>query len=459
MNPTSTQTYTPPGGLTPQAQATGSLQNALGAVQQVAQQAGSDPTSSIQGQFTNAANAALPAQTQAVNTSLTQQAGIPNLQNQQNSLGQVFQMYLADQNLAQKYSSSQLSSPNSPVYNSGLQNAPQAIQGLFTGYQNQVANPYLASPTAIVNALTQPPGQGFQGFVAPSQNTSAMSVVPNAATSLISMLGGDISTEQGLVNSKNSDYQTEYSNIMNGIGSLLGNQAEASFSQAQPGTAQSLQASLNSVKSDVARGMTFTDLLRKYETDQNMTAAKIQEMYDAQHAVPGDKWGPAQITPDLASAYGLKQTPASYANAQVKATALENTKIDALRGFGDMVKSYYDNSTNIAGVHTLNPLSGNYSTQLGVYTRQLSAALKASKSNATIQDFTNHLPGELSMNPDSSLKAHFTQLLDANALRLVADKNGNVSMINTQDFDPKKQKNVDSNSLTMDQIQTILGSL
>lgn len=274
MNPT-TQTYTPAGGLTPQAQALQGQQDILSQITGMAKNAGSDPTSAIQGAFSNAAAAAQPAQVQQATQQLTQQAGIPALQNQQGDLGKIFQMYLSDNNLSQKYSSPSLGTPNSQMYNSGLQNSPQAMQGLFAGYQNQVANPYLASPTAIVNALSQPSGQGFQGFSTPTGNTGAMTQVPTAANSLISGLQGLISNETSLVNSKAQDYTTGYQNIMNGIGNLLGIRATDAFNSSRNAAPGSLANA----------GSTFNDIVTQVQAAKNGQATE-KDVWDYlnQHA-------------------------------------------------------------------------------------------------------------------------------------------------------------------------------
>lgn len=306
--------YTPPQGLTPQGQGVNNLQSVLAQISGMAQQAPQDPTGAVQNAFQGGVNASQPGQVQQVTNQLSQQAGIPALQGQQQNLGQIFGMYLADQNLAQKYSSPSLGTPNSPVYNSNL----QPNQGMYTGTQSQVPNPYLASPTDIVNALSQPSGQGFQGVTTPGQNTAAIGAVPSSATSLINMLSGVIGNEQGLVNTDVSNYEGQYGNIMNQLDTILGNQSEQAFTQAQPGSAQSVQKSLNNLKSDVDGGMTLTQLIQKYSTDPNMTADKVYQMYNAKHSQPGDKWGPAKESAQQLADLGVTGTPVTQAAAAAK---------------------------------------------------------------------------------------------------------------------------------------------
>jgi hypothetical protein len=300
--------------MTPQGQATDSLQSVLAQISGMAQQAPQDPTTAVTNAFQGGVNAAQPGQVQQVTNQLSQQAGIPALQGQQQNLGQIFGMYLADQNLAQKYSGASLNTPNSPVYNSGL--TPQT--GMYTGNTSQVPNPYLASPQALINAVTQPSGQGFQGVTTPGQNTAAIGAVPSSAQQLISMLTGLQSNEQGLVNTDVSNYEGQYGNIMNQLSTILGNQSEQAFSQAQPGSAQSVQKSLNNLKADVDSGMTLTQLIQKYSTDPNMTADKVYQMYNAKHSQPGDKWGPAKESAQQLADLGITGAPVTQAAAAAK---------------------------------------------------------------------------------------------------------------------------------------------
>lgn len=329
--------------MTPQGQATSSLQNVLSQITGMAQQAPVDPSTAVSNTFTNASSAAEVPAVQQATQQLTQQSGIPALQQSQNNLGSIFQMYLADQNLAQKYSAPSLTQGNSPVYGSGLQGQAQNLPGLTPGNQTLGNNPYLASPNAIVNAIMQPQGQGFQGFTAPAQNTSAMGVVPSSASGLSSELSSLIGSEQGLVNTQVGNYQTQYQGIMDTLNSLLSNQAATSFSTAQPGSAQSLQKSLNSLQSDVNKGMTLTQLIQKYATDPNMTADKVYQMYNAKHSQPGDKWGPAKESATQLADLGITGAPVTQAGKnKYQAKKLPNGD---LANYDPSTGKYYDPNT------------------------------------------------------------------------------------------------------------------
>ncbi len=218
--------------MTPQGQATNSLQDVLSQITGMAQQAQQDPSTAVSNQVTQAANTLAPAQTQNITNQLTQQSGIPQLQGDQQNLGQIFGMYLADQNLASKYASPQLTSGTPPVWNSGLQANPQQAAGLGNPNNpySSIKDPYLASPAAIIAAIMG--NQSYSGAQTPGQNTSAMQAVPSSAQSVIGSIGGLINSQQGLVNTGIQNYQTQYQNIMNTLNNALTQTSENAFSQA-----------------------------------------------------------------------------------------------------------------------------------------------------------------------------------------------------------------------------------
>lgn len=149
---------------------------------------------------------------QQVQRQLTSQSGIPQLQNQQADMGKIFQMYLADQGLSQKYANPQLQSGQSPIYGANLQ--PNANQ--YTGNPSNVPNPYLASPQDILNAV-MPQGQGALN---PSANTAQMGEVPNAAGNIMNILQGAITGEQGLVGGQLQQAQGNYESSANMLSAI-----------------------------------------------------------------------------------------------------------------------------------------------------------------------------------------------------------------------------------------------
>lgn len=340
MNPTTAAS------MTPQGQATNSLQDVLAQITGMAQQAPQDPSTAVSNAVTNTANTQLPTNVQNATQQLTQQSGIPALQGQQQNLGQIFQMYLADQNIAGKYANPSLGTPNSPIYsNPNLSTQGSSIANL--GTPNTFNDPYLSSPQALVGAIMGQPnssGQyGFQGFNTPSQNTAGINAVPSAATSIINTLTGAINSQQGLVNTGVGNYESQYGNLMSNLNNLLTTQASNAFSQAQPGSAQSVQKSLNNLQADINKNMTLTQLIQKYATDPNMTADKVYQMYNAKHSQPGDKWGPATESAQQLADLGITGAPVTQAGkSKYQAKKLPNGD---LANYDPATGKYYDPNT------------------------------------------------------------------------------------------------------------------
>lgn len=262
MNPTTSQSLTVPG------QAQQSLQQALSQISGMAQQAPQDPSTQISNAVTQTANTQQPQNVQNVTNQLTQQSGIPALQGQQQNLGQIFQMYLADQNLGSKYASPQLATGNSPLYGN------PTLQGGTIANTN-VQDPYLSSPQALVSAIlgggnTQFGQGGFQGFNTPGQNTSAITAVPNAATSLINTLQSGINSQQGLVDTGVANYKTSYANVMDTLNTYLTQQSENAFSNSYasrnavggyaPGSPQAAGYTEGTILSSLGANATPTDV-------------------------------------------------------------------------------------------------------------------------------------------------------------------------------------------------------
>jgi len=218
-------TYTSPYGSTQPGQNLQQLTSTLGNITStppaqlpnVSQQQSNNATA-------NAANFAsqYPAYMQKTTNQLTQQSGIPGLQNQQSNLASVFPLWLADQGLASKYASQQvLGSSTSPAYGATPTNQSQAPDN--AGYTGP-ANPYLNAPQDIINAVTPPTRQGFQGFSSPFMATSTMGNVPSAGMNEYNLLTQLLGQEQGLVgkqaNLAGGNYQSA-SNMLSTVANAL----------------------------------------------------------------------------------------------------------------------------------------------------------------------------------------------------------------------------------------------
>lgn len=283
MNNQNQSTYTSPYGTTQQGSNLQGFTDALNSI--------TNSTQPIPQQAVNQATAASLSKQQGyapfmqqAQTQLTQQAGIPQLQQQYGNLSQIFQMYLADQNLAQKYSSSQNMNPyaNQNLMNAA-QTAYQASPYASTLGASTVANPYLASPSQIIAAMSQPQGQGFQGFTIPSLNTGAMGVVPNAANNILNLLQGAVGGESNLVNSAlgeaSGNYQSALSALSN-LASIFEQERQNQLAEQQSGVlgTQDVQALRDSITQDAQQGTTFTDLVNKYRP-MGVDANSILQIY------------------------------------------------------------------------------------------------------------------------------------------------------------------------------------
>lgn len=196
--------YTPSGGSTPAAQATAQLRQALNQL-----------TSMPSADLANQAYSVMlnqPQVEQQAEQDLTQQSGIPQLQTGQQDLGKIFQMYLADQGLAQRYTNTNDTNPyTSPILAAGMDN------GQIGGNVTSAPNPYLNATPEQILASTQPSAGSFT----PDINTKAMMAVPNATTDLLDMLQTAVTGQQGLVKGKMADVSKNYQAQMGVLQSMI----------------------------------------------------------------------------------------------------------------------------------------------------------------------------------------------------------------------------------------------
>lgn len=294
-------TYTSQFGSTPQGQGVQNIYNALESVTGIPQ---SDTAGQGQLQAQSSAMAMqknAPSYIQNTQKNLTQQAGIPGLQQQYGNLGQIFNLYLQDQNLANKFSSNQ---NTNPYANQGLMQASQAAQsGMPQVLGASTNNPYLASASQIIGSSTQPAGQGFQGFTTPSLNTGAMSAPVNAAVNMQGLLNNAIGTEQNLVNTDTSDVSQNYQAALNsllGIANVFGQERQ---NQAVLGASDQMR---NQITQDASQGVTFKDLVNKYRP-LGVDANSILQLYQSVGYYKDAKGNPLPLTesPDYLSSIGI----------------------------------------------------------------------------------------------------------------------------------------------------------
>lgn len=196
-------TYTGMGN-TPQAQSTQRFYEALRAIQGVSPMAASPEdlqTGQISAQSAQLGLQANQGQNMAnAQSQLQQNAGIPNLVSQFGDLSGAFKMFLADQNMAQKYANQQ---NTNPWNNAGLVAAGQG-------------NPYMA-PLEEIAATTQPAGTGFTN---PSLVTQAMGAPVSATTKMLDLLQSALTGQTNQVNQKTDVYAQNYQGAMNALGNV-----------------------------------------------------------------------------------------------------------------------------------------------------------------------------------------------------------------------------------------------
>lgn len=146
-----------------------------------------------------AMNLGQPAFEEQAKQSLTEQSGIPQLQGQYGDLAKLFELYLADGNLASKYTKQANTNP----------------------YAGGEANPYMAPTDQLVEQATAPdstaPGGGFTD---PSMVTAAMGAPVNATSNLLDLINQAIGIQGGKVDKKMGDVSANYQKSLDTLGVL-----------------------------------------------------------------------------------------------------------------------------------------------------------------------------------------------------------------------------------------------
>lgn len=420
--------------------------------------------------------------------------GIPQLQGQYGNFDQLFQLYLHDNSMAQKYGTStggtgsmnpyadpqllaaslsggqqlqkgnqsdqqaisQMTTPNQPVIAEANTGNGQ-ISGTPTA--SQVTNPYLGSSQSILDSVANAPQ-------APSLTTAQMAQPLNAGRNLLSLLNTLLGAEQGIQSQKLDLAGQNYKGILDAITSaagLAGQEIQNRRTDSQnavnmPGTMQQagavFQSIIDQLHKDKGNQVTENDIwnyINQHDAALRAQGVNVDELWKL-HKDLADKVG---IGGNLE---GGKET-----SLQAKQQATEGTKIAALKGFGHLMDSFYKEKYslpgNLGGIDFLGPTAKEYNAQKDIYTRQLGAALKASKATKTADAFAANLPGGVTLNAEGSFKGHLSQVLDANQLKLFKDKSGNIGIVDFPSFDPNKDTEISVDDLSVDEIRKLLNQL
>ena len=145
-----------------------------------------------------ALNTNQPAFEEEARQSLTQQSGIPKLQNQQADLSKLFELYLADSGLAGKYSAT----PTNP-------------------YSGGAANPYTGTPDEIASAVTPTDtGAPGGGFTSPGMVTQAIGAPVSATNNIMELVQKAIGVQKGRVDKKMGDVSANYQAALSSLDTL-----------------------------------------------------------------------------------------------------------------------------------------------------------------------------------------------------------------------------------------------
>ena len=273
--------YTPPQGNTQQGQALASLQKLLNSISGVPASPLSDAAASAQGNYgAMAANQNQYAnQVQQQNTNA---AGIPQLMGQYGDLSKIYELYLHDGGMAQKYSQTGGTGNVSPYQNPALLAAsgqaggqmqtgntadmtnvgqmttPQQPNAVFGGGGPPVsqisgaANPYLGSAADIIASTANSPQ-------APALTTAETAQPLNAGTNMLDLINSLIGTEQGVASNATTTDMAKYSDKMGlegTIATMLGNALSTQMSNTAnaaslPGTKQNAGSVFNQITDQV----------------------------------------------------------------------------------------------------------------------------------------------------------------------------------------------------------------
>jgi hypothetical protein len=237
--------------LTPQAQQMQGLINSITAMpagqvpsQAVAQPVQQQAVSTLTGMENNQ-----QANQQNVQNTLNQQTISPLMQ-QYSNLIPAFQMYQADQNLAQKY----MNNMNPNIYaNQGVMSSAMSNPANVLGIQD----PYLGSAASIINSIVPPSTGGFAGYSDPQSAIAASNVPISSVPQMLNLVQNAITGQTTRNNAAMSGYEGNYSNTMSGLQTLIGylsNQQTANK-----------DASGNTIGSIQQAGATFDDIINQVQ--------------------------------------------------------------------------------------------------------------------------------------------------------------------------------------------------
>ncbi len=370
----------------------------------------------------NAALGGLPTFVQNQAMGLGQEAQLPQINSGIQNLNKLYQMFVADQGLAQQYTN-----PATQVGNSAN---PQVYNATAPTY-GTVGVPQMPMMTP------QNVNQSFQGFTDPGLAAATQyeqgQGIAGTLQNIANLYNYNLGTAQSQLNQNVYDYQSQISGL-NNVASLLYNLGLENIMYGGVGGSQAVywqthpQQLSAAIQSDIKKGTTLTDLLSKWNNIADPTM--MFNLYNS-----NSPYGPANEDPSTLSSWGIK-IPTSYQKNYDQTLAAGNGVASVM----SLLDQY--NSLNIAD--KLNPFSstaGAYDTARLTAVDQLAKAFGISRSNPAIQRILGALPGRTSLVANvgsAQLQAAINQLLVSQGMLLVKQKStGDVGVIRNTEFNPK----------------------
>ncbi|MDD5407148.1 MAG: hypothetical protein PHE73_09445, partial [Sulfurovaceae bacterium] len=212
--------------------------------------------------------------------------------------------------------------------------------------------------------------------------------------------------------------------------------------------------------------MTLNDLLNKYsgKVDPDSIFA-IYNRYNYGSGTNKKGYGDVQESPETLSRWGITKGIPSATEQKAKEKAKEDAAIhvNALRGFGNLMKSYYSGSTKVGQMGTmLDPNARKrYEAANKVYIGQLQKSLGVGRGKYNFESLMSSLPGEnVAFGYEGAFQGHLSSLLDNAGQVIYRDKKtGETGVSDITDVDMTKDDIIDPMSTSGDTLMKILNGL
>lgn len=408
------------------------------------------------------------------------QAGLPQASNQYAMDYNTFSNMFQNDPMGQQYMTSNFNNAGSvgsptgtPVTSTTPTSVPSNLQGIIPNM------PTLNNPTVtstLPQLTPQNIGSTFGGFTNPvygaeaqNQNLQNISGVMNAIQGLI---GNNWTAVQNASQQTDQTQLAKIQALMNLAGFYQNKANAASGGGGSPSPAQLTQQVAQAIDTDAKKGVTLQALMDKYAgsgpgqaaADVVLQAYNKYNYYDKVNKKTVG-YGPAkQSMDDLASQYGVNAKNFGATAAGQKAAATSKGGIAAVKSFGDLVKTYYQNSSQVGQFGFVMPGNNQkqFTSQKNLYLGSVAKQLGLSRSNQRFQQLQSDMPSDfLTTGAEGSFRGHLATLLDISNLRMVVDKSGNTGVISSDDYDPATETVIrpDDNSVPFSEIQNIIGGL